>query len=234
MLNIFSIGIILILIGYIIGGWKNGVVKETTSLIGMIVVFFLSYLLMGVVGNFLCTIFPFFKFDGLVSLNILIYQAIAFILLFSILSGVYRLLLKISNGLQKIINATIILIIPSKILGAIIGFISGWITIFVILLVLLVPFKDYDQFKDSKINNIVLFHTPVLSDTVKPFTKGVLEIYDVSSKIANKDMDMNEANLKSIDIMLKYKLVDKDTVENLIKNKKLKGIKNIDSVLSNY
>jgi len=45
---------------------------------------------------------------------------------------------------------------------------------------------------------------------------------------------MNEANLKSIDIMLKYKLVDKDTVENLIKNKKLKGIKNIDSVLSNY
>ena len=234
MLNIFSIGIVLILIGYIIGGWKNGVVKETASLIGMIVVFFLSYLLMGVVGNFLCTIFPFFKFDGLVSLNILIYQAIAFILLFSILSGVYRLLLKISNGLQKIINATIILIIPSKILGAIIGFISGWITIFVILLVLLVPFKDYDQFKDSKINNIVLFHTPVLSDTVKPFTKGVLEIYDVSSKIANKDIEMNEANLKSIDIMLKYKLVDKDTVENLVKNKKLKGIKNIDSVLSNY
>ena len=231
MLNVFSIGIVLILIGYLIGGWKNGVVKETASIIGIIIVFFVSYFLMGIVGNFLCTILPFFKFDGLVSLNILIYQAIAFILLFSILMGVYRLLLKISNGLQKIINATIILIIPSKILGAIIGLITGWITIFIVLLV---PLKDFDQFKDSKMNNIVLFHTPVLSDTVKPFTKGALEIYDVSSKIANKDIEMNEANLKSIDIMLKYKLVDKDTVENLVKNKKLKGIKNIDSVLSNY
>ncbi|MBR5370076.1 MAG: CvpA family protein [Bacilli bacterium] len=234
MLNVFSIGIILILIGYIIGGWKNGVVKETTSLIGMIIVFFLSYYLKGIVGNFLCSVLPFFEFDGLVSLNILIYQAIAFFLLYSIFMGLYSFLLKISNGLQKIVNATIILIIPSKILGAIIGLISGWITMFIILLVLLIPLKDFDQFKDSTMNNIILFHTPVLSDTVKPLTKGALEIYDVSSKIAKKKIDTNEANLKSIDIMLKYKLVDKDTIENLIENNKLDKIKNLDSILNNY
>lgn len=233
MLNVFSIGIVLILIGYIIGGWKNGVVKETASIIGIIIVFFLSYYLMGIVGNFLCTILPFFKFDGLVSLNILIYQAIAFILLFTIFMSLYRLLLKISNGLQKIVNATIILIIPSKILGAIMGFISGWITIFVILLVLLVPFKDVKEFKNSTMNDLVLFHTPVLSDIVKPFTKGVIEIYDTSSKIANKNIDMDEANTKSIDIMLKYKLVDKNTIKKLIELDKLK-IKNLDSVLSKY
>ena len=233
MLNVFSIGIVLILIGYIIGGWKNGVVKETASIIGIIIVFFLSYYLMGIVGNFLCTILPFFKFGGLVSLNILIYQAIAFILLFTIFMSLYRLLLKISNGLQKIVNATIILIIPSKILGAIMGFISGWITIFVILLVLLVPFKDVKEFKNSTMNDIVLFHTPVLSDIVKPFTKGVIEIYDTSSKIANKNIDMDEANTKSIDIMLKYKLVDKNTIKKLIELDKLK-IKNLDNVLSKY
>ena len=234
MLNVFSIGIVLMLIGYMIGGWKNGVVKETASLIGIIVVFFLSYLLMGVVGNFLCTILPFFKLDGFISLNILIYQGIAFIILFSIFMSLYRLLLKISNGLQKLINATIILIIPSKIIGAIIGLISGWITMFIVLLVLLVPLKDYNQFKDSKVNNFILFNTPVLSDTVKPFTKGALEIYDISSKIANKKIDKNEANLKSINIMLKYKLVDKETIEKLIKLNKLDKIKNIDSILTNY
>lgn len=233
MLNVFSIGIVLILIGYIIGGWKNGVVKETASIIGIIIVFFLSYYLMGIVGNFLCTILPFFKFDGLVSLNILIYQAIAFILLFTIFMSLYRLLLKISNGLQKIVNATIILIIPSKILGAIMGFISGWITIFVILLVLLVPFKDVKEFNNSTMNDIVLFHTPLLSDIVKPFTKGVIEIYDTSSKIANKNIDMDEANTKSIDIMLKYKLVDKNTIKKLIELDKL-NIKNLDNVLSKY
>ena len=105
---------------------------------------------------------------------------------------------------------------------------------FIILILLLVPLKDFDQFKDSKLNNIVLFHTPVLSDTVKPFTKGVVEIYDVSSKISLKEIEMNEANLESINIMLKYKLVDKETIEKLIELNKLDKIKNIESILTNY
>lgn len=233
-LNIFDIGIVLVLIGYIIGGWKQGVVKETTSFIGIIIVFFLSWFLRGIVGDFLCTILPFFKFDGLSSLNILIYHGIAFFLLFSILMGLYRLLLKLSNGLQKIVNYTIILIIPSKILGAIIGFIEGWINIFIILLVLLIPLKDFDQYKDSKVNNFILFNTPVLSDTVKPFTKGAKEIYKVTSKIAKKDIEMNEANLESIDIMLKYKLVNKETIEKLVKSNKLENVENIENILSKY
>ena len=144
-LNIFNIGIVMILIAFIIAGWKNGGIKETASFIGIILVFFLSYVLKGIVGNFLCTILPFFKLKGFVSLNILIYQVVAFVLLFIILLSLYRLLLKISNGLQKIINATIILVIPSKILGAIMAFIEGWIILFVILVLLILPFKDVDQ-----------------------------------------------------------------------------------------
>lgn len=234
MLNIFNICIVLALIGYIISGCKNGVVKETASFIGIIIVFFFSYILMGPIGNFLCTVLPFFKYRGLVSLNILVYQAIAFSILFCLFLVIYRLLLKISNGLQKIVNATIILILPSKILGGIIGFIEGWITIFIILLVLLVPLKDFDQYKDSKLTSYVLFNTPVLSDTVKPFTKGVIEIYDVSSKITLKEISTNEANLESINIMLKYKLVDRYTIEELVKLHKLDSVKNLEEVLKKY
>ena len=148
--------------------------------------------------------------------------------------GLYRLLLKLSNGLQKIVNYTIILIIPSKILGAIIGFIEGWINIFIILLVLLIPLKDFDHFIDSKVNNFILFNTPVLSDTVKPFTKGAKEIYKTTSKIALKEIEINEANLESIDIMLKYKLVNKETIEKLVKSNKLENVENIESILSKY
>jgi len=231
MLNIFNIGIILVLIGYIIGGWKNGVVKETTTFIGIILVFFLAYFLKGIVGNFLCTILPFFEFDGLVSLNILIYQGIAFLLLYSLFMGLYKFLLKVSNGLQKIVNATIILIIPSKILGAIIGLIEGWVFVFIVLLVLLIPLKDFNQFRDSEINNLVLFHTPVLSDTVKPFVKGAKEIYEVTSKISMKKIDTNEANLKSIKIMLKYKLVNKKEIRKLVEQGKLSEIKDIESII---
>lgn len=237
-LNIFDIGIILMFIGYIIGGWKQGVVKETASFIGIIIVFFLSFALKGIAGNFLCTILPFFNFGsyirGLISLNILIYHAIAFFLLFSIFMGLYKLLLKLSNGLQKVINATIILQLPSKICGAIISFIEGWIIIFIILVVLIVPFRGVDQFKNSNLSNLILFKTPVLSKTVRPFTKGVVEIYKVSSKISMQEISINDANLESINIMLKYKLVDKKTIEKLVRIHKLDDIENIDSVLINY
>ena len=237
-LNIFNIGIVLTFIMFIVAGWKNGVVREMASFIGIVVVFFLSFALKGIVGNFLCTILPFFNFGsyirGLVSLNILIYHAIAFFLLFALFLGLYKLLLKLSNALQKIINATIILQIPSKICGAIISFIEGWIIIFILLVVLIVPFRGVDQFKNSKLSNAILFKTPVLSKTVKPFTKGVVEIYNVSSKISMQEISINDANLESINIMLKYKLVNKKTIQKLVDNHKLDEIKNIDSVLNKY
>lgn len=233
-LNIFSIGIILILIMFIIAGWKNGGIKETASFIGIVLVFFLSYVLKGIVGNFLCTTLPFFDFGGLVSLNIVVYQIIAFVLLFVILLSLYRLLLKLSNGLQKIINATIILAIPNKILGSIIAFIEGWIVLFVILVLLIVPFRGVDQFKDSKMNKIILFQTPILSEAVKPFTNAVVEIYSLSSDVSMEEIEANEFNLRSLDIMLKYKLVSKKEVEKLVELKKLDEIENINSVLNKY
>lgn len=230
-MNIFNICIVLILIGFIIGGWKNGVVKETASFIGIIVVFFLSYVLKGIVGNILCEICPFFELDGLISLNIIIYQIIAFVLLFFILLSVYSLLLKISNGLQKIVNSTIILIIPSKILGAIISFIQGWVVIFVILVLLLVPLKNVEQYKESTVSNFILFRTPVLSKAVEPFATGIVEVYKFCDGISSDRV--NEANLEAIKIMIKYKIVDKDTVQKLVEIHKLDKIDNIESVLNN-
>ena len=62
----------------------------------------------------------------------------------------------------------------------------------------------------------------------------IYEIYKVTSKIAKKDIEMNEANLESIDIMLKYKLVSKETIEKLVKSNKLENVENIESILSKY
>ena len=103
-----------------------------------------------------------------------------------------------------------------------------------ILVVLMLPFKGEDVFKDSKMVNKVLYHTPILSSTIKPLTNSVAEIYELSSKISMEELDMNEANLESLDIMLKYKIVNKKTVENLVRIHKLDDVKNINSVLRKY
>lgn len=233
-MNIFDIGIILMLIGYIIGGWKEGVVKEGVGFVGSLLVFIISYSLKGIVGNILCNICPFFGLGGLVSLNILIYQVIAFFIVFSLLSILYRILVKLSEKIQKGINATIILTIPSKILGAVIGLFRGVLVVFIILICLVLPCREVKEFKSSNLVNKILFETPILSKGTDNFVIAVKEIYDVSSKTSMKEISKNDSNLRYLDIMLKYKIVSKKEVKNLVDKDKLEKVQNIDSVLNKY
>ena len=60
------------------------------------------------------------------------------------------------------------------------------------------------------------------------------DIYVLVDEVAQKKITTNEANLKTVDIMLKYDLVTPKTVEQLVILDKLKGIKGIDSVIEKY
>ncbi|MBE6157193.1 MAG: CvpA family protein [Firmicutes bacterium] len=237
-MNIFDIGIVLILIMCAITGFKKGVIKETVSLIGIILVFVIAFLLKGYVGNILCKYLPFFQFSGnlkgIVALNILMYQIIAFFILYSILIGIYAIVLRISGIFQKLVNMTIVLIIPSKIGGAIVSFISGYIIMFVVLLTLSIPLKNSEIFTSSNMVNKILYNTPVLSNSTSGITDSTKEICDLGKMLSKKEINTNEANLKTLDVMLKHKIVNKKTVEQLIVLDKLNGINNINSVLNKY
>ena len=237
-LNIFDIFIIFIFLVFMIAGAKNGVVKEAAGFIGIVLVFILSFCFMKPVGNLLCTYFPFFKFSGYIkglsTLNIFLYQLLAFILLFAVFLCLYRIILKASKTIQKLLNATVILVIPSKILGALIGLLEAWIIVFGILIIVMVPFQREDEFKESSFASFILYKTPILSNSTKSFINSVEEIYDLSNKISMEELEINEANVKSIDVMLKYNITDKDTINKLIKNKKLDNIKGVEKVLKKY
>ena len=237
-MNIFDIGIVLILIMCAITGFKKGIIKETVSLIGIILVFVIAFLLKGYVGNILCKYLPFFQFSGnlkgIVALNILMYQIIAFFILYSILIGIYAIVLRISGIFQKLVNMTIVLIIPSKIGGAIVSFISGYIIMFVVLLTLSIPLKNSEIFTSSNMVNKILYNTPVLSNSTSGITDSTKEICDLGKMLSKKEINTNEANLKTLDVMLKHKVVSKKTVEQLIVLDKLNGINNINSVLNKY
>ena len=238
MLNVFDIGIILLLVMFFITGFKNGVIRELFALVGIILVFILSFALKGIVGNFLCLILPFFNItgtiDGFSVINILIYQAIGFILVFGILLTIYEFIIKISRFIQKLVNLTIILIIPSKILGGIVSVINCWIVLFAVFIVLMIPLRNYSIFTESTMINKILYNTPILSGYTSNFTSSVEEIYDLGVKVSNKEISTNDANLKTLDIMLKHKVIDKNTIEKLINQNKLNDVKNINSVLNKY
>lgn len=238
MLNIFDVGIILLFVMFAITGFKRGVIKEIVALIGIVIVFILSFSLKGIIGNFLCTFLPFFKFtgsiEGLTVINIFLYQTIAFLIVFSILLSIYAIALKISKFIQKLVNITIILWLPSKVLGLIVSIIKGYIVLFAVFLVLMVPLKNQAIFNESSLINHILYKTPILSRSTSNFTASITEVYDLVFAVNNKELSTNTANLKALDIMLKYNVVDKDTIERLIKLHKLDNINNVESIINKY
>lgn len=238
MLNIFDLGIILLLIMFLIVGFKNGVIREAFALIGIIAVFILSFVFKGLLGNLMCIILPFFKLSGIIEgfsvINILIYQIIAFMLVFAILLTIYEIFLKISKFIQKLVNLTIILILPSKLLGAVVSLIKGVIVLFAVFIVLMIPLKNSELFTGSTMVNQILYKTPILSQSSNNYINTVEEIYNLAEKVSNKKISTNAANLELLDMMLKHKIVNKSTVESLVKLHKLDDVNNIETVLQKY
>ena len=237
-MSIVDIGIILALILFPIIGWMRGVIKETVSLVGLIAVFIISYTFKEEIGNVLCKFLPFLTFSGnikgLVSLNILIYQMIGFITIFSILFLAYQIIVLVSGLLQTIIKWTKILDKPSKILGAIVGGVCGYLIIFAVLLVSVVAFQNHEEMKKSFLSKIIVYKTPIISYYTKDISTTVNNIYDLVEDLENEEISINQANLEIIDTMIKYDVVSKKTVEQLVVLDKLKKVKGLDNVLEKY
>lgn len=225
-MNILDIVIILLLLLSLITGMKRGLLKEGVMLIGVIVIYIISFCLKDKIGLLLCKILPFFKFNGIVAINILIYQLIAFVLIASILFSIYSIVLKLTGIIQKLVDLTIILTIPSKILGAILGLVEGYIIIFIILITLSIPLGSTEVFSKSNLNQKIMKETPILSNSFNNINTLILDIYDVNSDISKKDVD--KTNTKLLNMYLKYDILNKNQLNDIITTGKLDNISNID------
>ena len=176
-ISFLDVSIILILVMFFVVGFKRGVILELVSLIGIVLMFVVAYYLKNPVGNLFCYIFPFFHMSGgLDSLNILLYQAIAFILIFALLLSIYVILLKVSKILQKIVNCTIVLVLPSKILGGLVSFIKGYILIYIVLILFMVSVEGVEVINNSMVGKRILYDSPVLADLTSDFINTTKEI----------------------------------------------------------
>ena len=237
-INILDVVIVLILIMSAIIGFKRGAIKEIVSLVGIIIVFIVAFAFKGVLGNVLCKWLPFFNFagnlEGVTVLNILLYQLIAFLIIYSLLFSVYMIVMKISGVVQKLVHMTVILWLPSKIIGAVVAFITGYVMVFVVLLALLIPLKDTDMFKESKFANYVVYDTPILAGSAENISRSINEVYTLGEELSKGDISKNEANLETMDILLKYKIVSPKTAKELVALDKLDGISGLDSIIQKY
>ena len=232
MQNIVDIIIIIFILLCGVVGYKRGVFKQLVLCVGLILIFYLAYKFKDPVGEFFLLRLPIFDFPnlfkGVVTLNIIVYQTLAFVLVLAVLLLIFDFILSITGLFEKLLRITIILGIPSKILGFIGGLLEGYVVAFVILFFLTQPAFSFQFFQDSNLSQKILTSSPVLTDITKDTVEVVKEIYALKD-----EKDTNLLNQKSLDIMLEHGMVTYDTAKKLSDEGKI-NFEGIDEVLNKH
>jgi len=233
-LNIVDVIIILIVLLGGLVGFKEGAIKKLTSIVGLVVVVILSFMLKNYLSVFFYENLPFFNlwglFKGIQVLNILFYELLAFAIISSILTVIYRVLLGITGIVENVLKATVILSIPSKILGFFIGLFEYYIWIYLFLFILTLPVFNIKDIYESKMATFMITKTPILSK----YTGKTLDIYnDLYSIIDNRESKTNEqVNEEAMELMLKHDIITPESAHKLVERNKV--IVNDDSFIDKY
>ena len=234
MSAMIDIILVLILFAGAIVGFKRGVIKSAVTFIGAIVVIVLAFSLKNPISKLLYSFLPFFNFagdfEGLTTLNIIIYEAIAFVLVYVILMAILQILIKITGVFEHILNFTIILGIPSKLLGAVFGFFEAYLFVFVALFLLNQLPATNAFVSESAFASTITSSSPILSDITSSYYDAFEEILSIKDQ---NMADKEEYNRKCLDILLKYGILDINSAEDLLERGKL-VIPNADSILDKY
>jgi len=235
-MNIVDIIIILLVIFGGMLGFRRGFTREVATFFGFVIVIVLAFLFKNPLSVFFYENLPFFSFGGFFKgisiLNILLYEIIAFLLLVFLFSIILKVVLLITGLFEKILSFTVILGIPSKILGMIVGVIEYFVYAFVFLFVFSLPLFDITEIQESKFREDILYNTPILTDLSKETIKVFDEFDELKEKYKN-DTNVNSFNLEALDVFLKYKVISVDNATKLVESKKLK-IENVEMVLDKY
>lgn len=236
-MNIIDIIIILLVISGLCLGYKRGLTKEVVCFAKFALALVIAFLLKNPLSKLMYEHLPFFEFGGIfkgvTALNIILYEFIAFLLVLGIIMLAFRVLLLATTIFEKILNTTIVLSLPSKILGMIVGGIHYYVIAFILLFVISLPvFKMDTQIEESKLRDPIINNTPILSGIVLK-TVNIIDEFNVLGEKYKSEINTDEFNLETIDLFLKYNIITVDSVETLNSKGKLK-INRLEGVLEKY
>lgn len=224
-MDIISVAVILVILLCGVLGFKKGVIKTGVQLIGTICVLIIAYALKDSVANLLMKYLPFFNFggifEGITAINVLMYEMISFVVIFILLYCILNILLTLSGAVEKLLKFTIILAIPSKILGFILGLMEGIIFTYMILFVFLHLPQTENMVMDSKVALVVLERTPFIGSVALKTTLALEKINDIVTDL-NDNTSRDEINFNVIHTLVYYKIISQEDVEELMKSGKLR------------
>ena len=178
-----------------LAGFHRGVIKSLVQLIGTMCIAIIAYELKGFVANFLIEHLPFFDFGG-------------------ILYCILNILITLSGVIEKLLKMTIVLAIPSKILGLIVGAIEGLAFAFLVLFILFHIPATTNYVKDSTSGIILLERMPFMSTVMNKTTLALDEIVDMANDFKDNE-NRKELNIRVLSTLIHYNIISVEDVEKL-------------------
>ena len=224
-LNIVDGIIILLLVMGFVSGFKRGVVKQGVLTFGTILVVVLAFLFKNPLSMMLYKHFPFFTVGILKNysiLNILLYELISFFILLSIFSLILAIIIKISGVIERFLRSTVILALPSRILGGVLGIVEFYIFTFILLLIVTMPIfslSSSEMLTESKYKDKILNNTLIMSHMSGGMVNSINEINNL---LEDEDkLGTNKFNCKALNIFVDNKIIGKDSIKYLRENNKI-------------
>ncbi len=217
--------VVFILLGAL-AGWKKGLIKSAVNLIGLVAIVIISYALKGSIASFLIDKMPFFNFggsfEGLTSINILVYNLIAFIVIFVVLYCILSIIIAVTGFIDTLLKFTVIWVLPSKIGGAILGFLEAWVFVFLVVFSLAQLSFTSSLIFDSHVGPFMLEHTPIVGTVLSSSSNAVRDIYDEVKKVKDDENKTEvDLNLTVLQIEINNGLISKEDAQTLIDTGKL-------------
>lgn len=222
-MSIIDVVIVLLLLFGAVVGFKQGAFKKLVTFVGTFAIIVIAFKMKNDLSVLFYENLPFFEFwgdfRGVQVLNIILYEVLAFLVVFSLLFVILRIVIVVTGLAELLLKATIFLAIPSKILGIFVGIVEYYVYVFIILFVISLPVLNLIDLSKSQLANVILYESPILSgladDTVEIYT----EVYDIIDNRGEKDY--KELNQEVLEFMLEKDAITYENAKDLIDRNKI-------------
>ncbi len=226
-MGVIDLIIILFFIYGIYSGWQSGFLKMISNFIVLLITTLIAGKLSDIMFGVLYKFLPFFNFsgktEGLKSVNIIVWKIILYILIFAIILTLIESLSVKFKIKEKITDSMINVSIIGKVFGSIFSVPLVFTLVFNAILILLIPFLNLKILFDSKISNMVMTKTPILSKANRNLYNNQTYIINRINKKDNTNKGYKKVNKDIVENMLDTNLVSKEIIETLEENNKLLG-----------
>lgn len=226
--------IICVFVISLVVGYKKGFAETSSNFVISILSMILAYIFKNPVSVSMYTNLPFFNLDGMFKgvsiINVLIYELIAYLLLFLVFNVLLAFLFNLTNIAKIVFSLLVRIRIPNRLFGAIFCFLQVYLFMYFVSFIVLFfcNISNYTFLDDTLVNKI--YKTPILHETLEPVYNTLSDI----TKLVDKYDSVNtkeEFNQESIKILLKYDVISEDNVRLLVDKKKL-DIDNVDELFN--